>query len=581
MAANTFKPQHRASRTCVTPPGLLASNHEQLRLALDSSGLALWDWNVRTGRFLVDERMHAMLGYQPGEVVFSNNWLVEHLHPDDYPRLQQAAQDVLKGVTDLLVLEHRIRHKTGHWVWILGRGKVAERDRAGQAVRMVGTDADISERKRLEIAARESQDLLKNMTDQVPAELFAFQVHPDGRSCFPYASKHFLDFYGLTLAQVQADASPVFAWQHPDDADMIRRSIAAAVAQLKPWNLDYRLRLPNGAVCWRSGHAVPHRQLDGSVVFHGAIFDITARKLGQESVRVAAVAFESSSAMMVSDAQRRILRVNSAFVALSGFGQAEVVGRPSGVLRSGRHDARFYAQMWHSIHSTGHWAGEIWNRRKNGDVFLDWMSISVVKDDLGQVTHYVSVHYDITLRKRTEEEIRQLAFFDPLTQLPNRRLMLDRLQQLCAAFARNGQIGAVLFIDLDRFKLLNDTHGHHQGDLLLQQTARRLQDCVREVDTVARLGGDEFVVALAQLGLDADEARRGAMGVARKVLEALAKPFVLTELHWHLSACVGVALLAGVHQQPEELLKDADQAMYAAKAAGRNAVRLAPHAPLA
>ncbi len=575
MVPSTFKRPQPALRPCRTPPKVLAGSHDHLRLAIESSGLALWDWNVKTGHFLVDERMHAMLGYLPGEVEFSRNWLVEHVHPEDHPRLQQAAQNVFKGTCDLLALEHRIKHKTGHWVWVLARGTVAERDSSGQVLRMVGTDADISERKRLEMAAKESQDLLQNLTDQVPAEMFVFKVHPDGRRCFPFVSKHFLDFYRLTLEQVQADASLVFAWQHPDDAAMIGQSITEAVTQHKPWNLDYRLRLPDGSVVWRSGHAKPQPQADGSVVFHGAIFDITDRKLSQESVRVAAVAFESSSAMTVSDAHQHILRVNSAFVKLSGFDMDEVVGMPSGVLRSGRHDARFYTQMWQSITGTGHWAGEIWNRRKSGEVFLDWLSISVVKDEQGQVTHYVAVHYDITLRKRTEEEIRQLAFFDPLTQLPNRRLMLDRLQQLCAAFARNGQIGAVLFIDLDRFKRLNDTHGHAQGDLLLQQTARRLQDCVREVDTVARLGGDEFVVALAQLGLAVDDARHGALGVAHKVLEAMARPFDLPGLRWHLSASVGVALLTGNHQHPDELLKEADQAMYAAKAAGRNAVRLA------
>jgi diguanylate cyclase (GGDEF)-like protein len=233
--------------------------------------------------------------------------------------------------------------------------------------------------------------------------------------------------------------------------------------------------------------------------------------------------------------------------------------------------------MWHSLKQTGHWEGELWNRRKNGDVYPDWLSVTVVKDTQGQVTHYVSVHTDITLRKRFEEDIRKLAFFDPLTQLPNRRLLLDRLQQLSAMRARNNQIAAALFLDLDRFKLLNDSYGHGQGDELLIQVAQRLQACVREIDTVARLGGDEFVVALAQLSDDADLAQAGAQAVANKILQALAQPFVLPEVTWSLSASIGVALLVNARALPEDLLKQADMAMYQAKAAGRNGVHFFSH----
>jgi diguanylate cyclase (GGDEF)-like protein len=210
-------------------------------------------------------------------------------------------------------------------------------------------------------------------------------------------------------------------------------------------------------------------------------------------------------------------------------------------------------------------------------VYPDWLSITVVKDTQGQVTHYVSMHTDISLRKKFEEDIRKLAFFDPLTQLPNRRLLLDRLQQLSAVRARSNQVAAVLFLDLDRFKLLNDSYGHDQGDELLIQVAQRLRACVREIDTVARLGGDEFVVALAQLSDDADLAQAGAQAVANKILQALAQPFVLPEVTWSLSASIGVALLVNARALPEDLLKQADMAMYQAKAAGRNGVHFFSH----
>jgi len=550
----------------------LAQSHKQMTLALDSGGLALWSWDWVTGQMEVDKRSRAMLGFLPGEQQLDGNLFAELLHPDDRPMLAERLRPVLKGEVPRLLLEHRLRHKDGHWVDLMVRGQVVARDAAGRVLRMTGTVVDRSEQKRLELAVQQSQALLQDLTDQVPAELFQFRVDADGHIHFSYVSKYFLDFYGLTLAQVQRDASLFFAWQHPDDVARIKLSIQQAATQLTPWQSEFRLKLPDGTVRWRSGRAVPKKREDGSVVFHGAVFDITERKQAEEAQRVAAVAFESTAAMVVSSADLRILRVNHAFVDLTGYSFDEAVGQSSNMLMSGRHDPAFYQAMWHSLTQTGHWEGELWNRRKNGDVYPDWLSITAVKDTQGQVTHYVSVHTDISLRKRFEEDIRKLAFFDPLTQLPNRRLLLDRLQQLSAVRARNNQIAAVLFLDLDRFKLLNDNHGHDQGDELLIQVAQRLQACVREVDTVARLGGDEFVVALAQLSDDADLAQAGAQAVANKILQAMARPFVLPEVTWSLSVSIGVALLVNARALPEDLLKQADMAMYQAKAAGRNGV---------
>lgn len=555
----------------------LAQSHKQMTLALDSGGLALWTWDLVTGNMEMDDRLSAMLGFVPGERQLDNKLFTELLHPDDRPMLAERLPPVLKGDVPRLLLEHRLRHQDGHWVHLMARGQVVARDAAGRALRMMGTEVDRSEQKQLELAVQQSQALLRDLTDQVPAELFQFTVEADGRMHFSYLSKHFLDFYGLTLEQVQRDASLVFAWQHPDDVARVKQSIQQAATNLTIWQAEYRLKLPDGTVRWRGGRAVPQKREDGSVVFHGAIFDITESIQAEEAQRVAAVAFESSASMVVSSADLRILRVNHAFVALTGYGFDEAVGQASNMLRSGRHDSVFYQAMWHSLKQTGHWEGELWNRRKNGEIYPDWLSITAVKDPQGQVTHYVSVHTDITLRKRFDEDIRKLAFFDPLTQLPNRRLLLDRLQQLSAMRARSNQVAAVLFLDLDRFKLLNDSYGHDQGDELLIQVAQRLQACVREIDTVARLGGDEFVVALAQLSDDADLAHAGAQAVADKILQALAQPFVLPEVTWRLSASIGVALLVNARALPEDLLKQADMAMYQAKAAGRNSVHFFNH----
>jgi diguanylate cyclase (GGDEF)-like protein/PAS domain S-box-containing protein len=278
--------------------------------------------------------------------------------------------------------------------------------------------------------------------------------------------------------------------------------------------------------------------------------------------------------MMISDAQRRVLQVNRAFTSLTGYTLEEAVGKPSELLRSGRHDAAFHQAVEDAIRDHGRWEGEIWNRKRCGEVYLDWLAIIAVKDPTGVATHYVSVHTDITLRKHTEDEFRKLAFFDPLTGLPNRRLLMDRLQQMLATRTRIYQLGAVLFLDLDRFKQHNDAHGHDQGDELLIQVAKRLLACVREVDTVARLGGDEFVIALAHLGTNEVQALSGAMAMVSKVRHAMAEPFKLPHSTLTLSVSVGVTLLYGSQTQSEEAIRQADEAMYAAKAAGRNAARV-------
>jgi diguanylate cyclase (GGDEF)-like protein len=225
------------------------------------------------------------------------------------------------------------------------------------------------------------------------------------------------------------------------------------------------------------------------------------------------------------------------------------------------------------LQANGQWAGEIWSRRKNGEVFPGWMNITAVMDGRKKVSHYVATLTDITQRKLAEDQIRQLAFFDPLTNLPNRRLLMDRLQRALAVSERNKRSGAVLFIDLDHFKTLNDTLGHEKGDLLLQQVAKRLAGCVREGDTVARLGGDEFVVMLEELDEARETAADEAKTVGEKILALLNQTYHLVDLDFHSTPSIGVALYSGQAVSMEDLLKQADLAMYQAKSAGRNSMR--------
>ncbi|MBT9506909.1 EAL domain-containing protein [Rhodoferax sp.] len=301
--------------------------------------------------------------------------------------------------------------------------------------------------------------------------------------------------------------------------------------------------------------------------------DLTERARADAELRIAATAFEAQEGIIVTDPRQVILRVNKSFTDSVGYTEAEAVGQTLALFNSGRHDDAFYANMNRHLEQHGQWAGEIWSRRKNGEVFPEWINIMAVLDDRQEVSHYVATLTDITQRKAAEEQIKQLAFFDPLTSLPNRRLLMDRLEHALAVSERNKRSGALLFIDLDHFKTLNDTQGHDKGDQLLQQVAKRLTGCVRDGDTVARLGGDEFLVMLEDLDQVPEVAAAEARLVGEKIVELLNRPYRLGELDFHSTPSVGVALYYDHSVSIEELLKQADLAMYQTKSAGRNGMR--------
>ena len=386
-------------------------------------------------------------------------------------------------------------------------------------------------------------------------------------------NRHMCEIFGYSRAEMEVMHVNDIA--HPDDRNLSTPFIRqAGDGQIDHAEFEKKYVHKDGRfIVGRVSSSLVRNSEGEPMCFVSHVVDITKQNRAEAELRIAAVAFESQEGMMITDAATTILKVNKAFTEITGYSAGEVIGQTPRMLSSGRHGPDFFRAIWETIGRTGSWQGEIWDRRKSGEHYPKWLTISSVKNAKGSVTHYVGSHYDITDRKLTEEKIAKLAFFDPLTHLPNRTLLLDRLKQAMMAGQRNSTCGAVLFIDLDHFKTLNDTLGHDKGDMLLKSVALRLSACVREGDTVARLGGDEFVIVLEGLSTNPEEAATQTRSVGEKILFVLNLPYLLGESEYHSSASLGATLFCGHEEAIDDLLKHADLAMYKSKETGRNSLR--------
>lgn len=361
---------------------------------------------------------------------------------------------------------------------------------------------------------------------------------------------------------------------HPDDRQRVIDATTMHIENGTTYDVEYRVITSDGSIRWMRSKGQADYNAEGRpITMRGIVQDISERKQAEIDLRIAAIAFESQEGVLITDARGFILRVNGAFTHISGYTTEELVGNTPDMLNPRLHAATIYAEILSNINKTDVWEGEIRNRRKDGSEYPVHIIVTAVKDAHGIISNYVATMTDISLRKEAEEKIEQLAFYDPLTKLPNRRLLMDRLHQALATGARTLKHGALLFIDLDNFKTLNDTHGHDMGDLLLQQVASRLLGCVRDGDTVSRLGGDEFVVMLENLHEDIKIAVSETELVGEKILSTLNKPYQLAEHNYLSTPSIGIALFNGNANSVDELLKRADIAMYESKMAGRNTLR--------
>lgn len=298
--------------------------------------------------------------------------------------------------------------------------------------------------------------------------------------------------------------------------------------------------------------------------------EVEARKKAEEELRLSASVFENSNdGIIITNEKNLIVDVNQAFSAITGYARGEILGRDPRIFQSGRHETSFYQSLWRSLNESGHWRGEVWNRKKSGEFYIESLDVTAVKNSSGDVTHYVGIFSDITSAKESQAKLEHLAHFDALTQLPNRTLLADRLNQSIAHANRENQLLAVCFLDLDGFKPINDKYGHQVGDRLLINVATRLKKVLRAVDSLARLGGDEFVFLVSSLK-DLNELEQ----ILSRIMREIEAPYAIDDLELHISASVGITLYPLDDSDPDTLLRHADQAMYMAKRAGRNRYHL-------
>ncbi|GAB6052238.1 hypothetical protein JCM17960_10580 [Magnetospira thiophila] len=503
----------------------------------------------RTGRIVrFNKACERLTQYKAEEVLGEKVWSLV-LPPERLEEVERVFVNLKAG--------HFPNRHINPWLDRYGRehqidwSNTALLDEAGDVAYVIATGIDITDRQQTQ---RERDQLIELSQDLVCSATL------DGE--FRLLNSAFERDLGF--ARDELLSRPMLDFVDPRDRERSQAALDHLKSGQNLRNFENRMLTKDGKTAWLSWSGTP--DLEAGLSFNIGR-NITEAKAAQAALKQAAEVFEKTrEGILITDSERRIVRVNRAFSVITGYAESEVIGRrPEEFISSGHHDKNFYSQLWAEIEQRGNWTGEIWNRRKNGEVFPAWQNITAVTNAKGQVEQFIGIFSDITEKKDSETRIQRLAHYDVLTDLPNRLLYSDRLAHALDRARRGSGLLALLFIDLDRFKMVNDSLGHQMGDLMLQTLAVRLNNCLREADTVARLGGDEFTVIIEDV-----HAPEEVGLLAQKILDEIRRPVDLDGQEAAIGASIGISLYPRDGETAEELVKHADTAMYRAKDKGRD-----------
>jgi diguanylate cyclase (GGDEF)-like protein/PAS domain S-box-containing protein len=538
----------------------LRAREAGLRMAQQIGKVGSWERDLSSNRLTWSEETYRIVGADPNSFVPTRESLFERVHPEDLPRLKQASEDAQAGLSPFAI-DYRLMLPDGTVRQVHARADVMF-DERGRARRMVGTVQDITERKRTEEDLKASEQRFRRLVETT--RVVPWTSDPEQQR-FTYIGPQIEKIAGYPA---QALCTPGF-WRSkldPGERDAIIESCRVGLARGEDHELEYRFLAADGRWLWLRELVSVVTGPDSRRTLQGFLIDVTLSKGAEAELRLAAQVFQSSGeAIVITDAQHRMLTVNPAFSHITGYAAEDAVGVTPYALSPSMRSADRERELWAEVDRNGYWQGEVWDRRRDGEVFPKWLTISVVRDAQGRAGNYIEIFADITERKEREERVRHLAHHDALTDLPNRALLNDRIAQAVSLAERNRTQAAVMFLDLDRFKTVNDSLGHSVGDKLLREVSSRLKSCMRASDTVSRLGGDEFVILMPNVTDPEDVAV-----TAQKVLDAVARPYNIDDHELVSTPSVGISVYPGDGADVDTLLRNADAAMYHAKETGRN-----------
>ncbi len=525
-------------------------------------------WDIASDAVHWSDEHYRLWGLNPQSMTPTYALFKQGVHADDLAQMEDMLTQALAGGPAYDCV-HRVVRPDGSERYIHGRGEV-QFSNDGNPVRMIGTVQDITEQKIAEDELQRSEAMLGAIIQQMPAMVFMKRASDLKFELLNHAGEELL---GVKQADVLGKSD--YDFFTPEQADFFTSRDRIVLASGEPMEIREEPILAKDSETRYLHTRKIAIQNSAGVATHllGISLDITELKRSEENLRIAAMAFETHEAIMITDADNRILRVNQAFERTTGYQADEVLGQTPTSLFTDQQDSKLFNLMWDEIIQANQWSGELWKKRKNGEIYPSSMTITAVKNALGHTVQYVAIFSDISDRKKAEEDLHHLAFYDVLTQLPNRRLLLDRLNVACAASARNRKYGALISLDLDNFKILNDTLGHAAGDYFLIEVANRIKSCLREIDTVARLGGDEFVILVENTATSIEKATQHVANLTDKIRMTLGTPFQIEHYTHHSSSSIGITLFYGHEQSVEDILRFSEMAMYQAKSSGRNLVQ--------